>query len=154
MSPYDSPGVYSLLSYTEFAHGLWYPKGGFQTIPDKLQEIATNKYKAKFFHNTPVSKVNVNDDGQAVGITLQDGTVVSADLVVVNADLVYAYNHLLPPTNYAKKIGKEPLTSSTISFYWGLSRKVEKLHVHNIFLAEDYKGSFDSIFKEQTLPKG
>lgn len=29
MSPFDAPGTYSLLQYTELAEGIWYPKGGF-----------------------------------------------------------------------------------------------------------------------------
>lgn len=154
MSPYDSPAVYSLLPYCEFAQGLYYPKGGFQKIPDKIQELATKKYGAKFYHNKPVLKVNIDKNGQANGVTLKDGTVIDADLVVINADLVYAYNNLLPSTNYAKKLADEPLTSSSISFYWGLERKVDQFDVHNIFLAEDYKASFDSIFKRKTLPTG
>ncbi len=40
-------------------------------------------------------------------------------------------------------------------FYWGLDRRLEKelpIH-HNIFLAEDYRGSFDQIFREYRTPK-
>lgn len=69
------------------------------------------------------------------------------------SDLVYAYNKLLPPTKYAKQLGeKSQLTSSSISFYWGLKRKVDELHAHNIFTAENYRASFDDIFKKYTLP--
>lgn len=32
MSPYDAPGTYSLLQYTELAGGIWYPAGGFQKV--------------------------------------------------------------------------------------------------------------------------
>lgn len=32
MSPFDAPGTYSLLQYTELAEGIWYPKGGFHTV--------------------------------------------------------------------------------------------------------------------------
>lgn len=28
MSPFDAPGTYSLLQYTELAEGIWYPIGG------------------------------------------------------------------------------------------------------------------------------
>ena len=34
MSPYDAPGTYSLLQYTEFAEGIWYPEGGFHAVRD------------------------------------------------------------------------------------------------------------------------
>jgi phytoene desaturase (3,4-didehydrolycopene-forming) len=32
MSPYDAPGTYSLLQYTELAEGIWYPIGGFHKV--------------------------------------------------------------------------------------------------------------------------
>ena len=32
MSPYDAPGTYSLLQYTELAEGIWYPIGGFWKV--------------------------------------------------------------------------------------------------------------------------
>lgn len=32
MSPFDAPGTYSLLQYTELAEGIWYPLGGFHKV--------------------------------------------------------------------------------------------------------------------------
>ena len=32
MSPYEAPGTYSLLQYTELAEGIWYPEGGFNKV--------------------------------------------------------------------------------------------------------------------------
>lgn len=32
MSPFEAPGTYSLLQYTELAEGVWYPKGGFHKV--------------------------------------------------------------------------------------------------------------------------
>lgn len=32
MSPFDAPGTYSLLQYTELAEGIWYPVGGFHKV--------------------------------------------------------------------------------------------------------------------------
>jgi phytoene desaturase (3,4-didehydrolycopene-forming) len=73
-------------------------------------------------------------------------------------DLVTTYNRLLPITStqakrYAKYLSNLKQTASTFSFYWGLDRKIEGLEAHNIFLADDYKGSFDQIFHEGQLPE-
>jgi phytoene desaturase (3,4-didehydrolycopene-forming) len=35
MSPFDAPGTYSLLQYTELAEGIWYPIGGFHKVSSK-----------------------------------------------------------------------------------------------------------------------
>jgi phytoene desaturase (3,4-didehydrolycopene-forming) len=32
MSPFDAPGTYSLLQYTELAEGILYPRGGFHKV--------------------------------------------------------------------------------------------------------------------------
>ena len=32
MSPYEAPGTYSLLQYTELTEGIWYPEGGFNKV--------------------------------------------------------------------------------------------------------------------------
>lgn len=154
MSPYDAPAVYSLLQYTEFAEGIWYPKGGFNMVVQKLETIATKKYDATFLYNSPVAKINTEDDNKKVtGITLENGEIIEADAVVCNADLVYAYHHLLPPCKWTKNtLASKKLTSSSISFYWSMKQKVPQLDVHNIFLAEAYKESFDEIFKDNSLP--
>lgn len=154
MSPYDAPAVYSLLQYTEFAEGIWYPRGGFNMVVQKLEAIARDKYGAEFIYEAPVAKINVSDkDKRVTGVTLENGQVLEADAVVCNADLVYAYHHLLPPCSWtAKTLANKKLTSSSISFYWSVSRKVPKLDVHNIFLAEAYRESFDEIFQDNTMP--
>ncbi|GAA5795751.1 hypothetical protein HPULCUR_001113 [Helicostylum pulchrum] len=152
MSPYDAPAVYSLLQYTEFAEGIWYPKGGFNMVVQKLESIATNKYGAKFLYDSPVSKINT-EDRRVTGVTLETGEVIEADAVVCNADLVYAYHHLLPPCSWTMNtLAAKKLTSSSISFYWSMKEKVPQLDVHNIFLAEAYQQSFDEIFNNHTLP--
>lgn len=37
MSPFDAPGTYSLLQYTELAEGIWYPIGGFHKVRMTLE---------------------------------------------------------------------------------------------------------------------
>ncbi|RUS30065.1 Phytoene dehydrogenase [Jimgerdemannia flammicorona] len=153
MSPFDAPGTYNLLQYTELAEGIWYPKGGFHKVVSSLETIANKKFGAQFRYDAPVKQINTAADGKTVtGVTLESGEVIHADAVVCNADLVYAYNKLLPPSNYGKRIGKASFTSSSISLYWGMKRKIPELDVHNIFLADAYKESFDEIFKDHTLP--
>lgn len=78
---------------------------------------------------------------------------ITADIVICNADLAYAYNELLPSTFFAQSLLKRQASCSSISFYWALDRKFSELTAHNIFLAEDYRESFDSIFKKHQIPE-
>jgi len=154
MSPFDAPASYSLLSYAEYAKAVWYPKGGFQTVPAAYEKIA-KEYGATFQYNTTVAKI-LTEEGKGKdnvqGVQLKDGSKIYADVVVSNADLVWTYNHLLPDSAYAKYLQTKEQTCSSISFYWGLSEVVNELGVHNIFLAEQYRESFDEIFKEGKVP--
>lgn len=72
--------------------------------------------------------------------------------MICNADLTYAYNELLPTTRYGTSLSKRETSCSSISFYWALNKQFPELTPHNIFLAEDYKESFDSIFKKHLIP--
>lgn len=105
--------------------------------------------------NTPISQIQLSNDGKrATGIVFQDKSQppLEADVVICNADLTYAYNNLLPTTSYAKSLLKREPSCSSISFYWALDRQFHELSAHNIFLAEDYQESFDSIFKKLQIP--
>lgn len=103
--------------------------------------------------STNISSIKLSaDNGRATGVVLSTGETLEADVVVCNADLVYAYNNLLPPSSHAKSLEKRSASCSSISFYWSVDRIIPELKAHNIFLADEYRESFDSIFKDQSLP--
>ncbi|KAL8820810.1 MAG: hypothetical protein Q9223_001034 [Gallowayella weberi] len=153
MSPFDAPGTYSLLQYTEQAEGIWYPRGGFHMTVAALVKIG-ERLGVKYRLSTSVSSVKLDSTGKrATGVTLENGEIVSADVVIVNADLVYAYTNLLPQTSHSRALQKRSTSCSSISFYWAMDRKISELTTHNVFLAEQYRESFDEIFKQGLMPK-
>lgn len=152
MSPFDAPATYTLLQYAEYAKGVFYPIGGFQTLVAAFEKVA-RQFGANFHYNTSVRRILVeNDDRRVSGIELDNGQKIYADAVVSNADLIWTYNNLLPPSSYAKRLQNKKQTCSSISFYWGLSEIVEELGIHNIYLAQQYRESFDEIFKDGQVP--
>lgn len=42
MSPFDAPGTYSLLQYTELAEGIWYPRGGFNKVRSSITNMTSH----------------------------------------------------------------------------------------------------------------
>lgn len=101
----------------------------------------------------PVASIIVSEQNTVSGIRLESGEELYADIVVVNADLVYAYNHLLPPSPYSRKLIERPASCSSISFFWSFDRVIPELQGHNVFLVHEYRESFDAIFKRHMLPK-
>ncbi|CAL3968104.1 unnamed protein product [Diplocarpon coronariae] len=157
MSPFSAPGTYSLLQYTELAEGIWYPVGGFHAVVQALVGVC-ERLGVEIRLEAPVREVLTSEDGKkTTGVQLESGERLEADLVVINADLVYAYNNLFPNTDsgsqsYAKSLQKRDGSCSSISFYWALSQTIPELETHNIFLADEYRESFDSIFDRQGIP--
>lgn len=151
LSPYDAPATYSLLQYTELAEGVWYPLGGMYAGIQALVNVA-EKLGVKFVYNTPVKKILTNGT-KVLGVQLEDGRPLTADIFVGNADLPYIYKELLPNKAEAKKLEDKLYTCSTIMFYWGVDKEYKQIAHHNVFLGGDYKASFDQIFNEHTLPE-
>ncbi|KAE8216093.1 hypothetical protein CF327_g688 [Tilletia walkeri] len=160
MSPFHAPATYSLLQYAEYAKGIHYPIGGFHAVVAALEKIAREDFGVDFRYGSEkgaVKRIVVDEskgDGWVRGVELENGEVIEADLVVSNADLVWTYNNLLPPSKYARNLRSLAQTCSSISFYWGLSKPLPQLTAHNIFLApsEVYSSSFDDIFQRGQLP--
>jgi phytoene desaturase (3,4-didehydrolycopene-forming) len=82
LSPFDAPATFTLLQYTELAEGVWYPRGGMYAIVTSLTGIAEG-LGARFHYDTTVAQINVADN-RAVGVTLENGEQLQADLVVAN----------------------------------------------------------------------
>ncbi|KAM0430028.1 hypothetical protein ACHAPT_006034 [Fusarium lateritium] len=152
MSPFDAPATYSLLQYTELAEGIMYPKGGFHRVVEGLVTVG-KRLGVEYRLSTSVQSISIDKaSNKANGVILQDGTFLSADIVVSNSDLVYTYNNLLPESSYARSLSEREASCSSISFYWSTSRVIPELKAHNIFLADDYRESFDTIFKRHLIP--
>jgi phytoene desaturase len=150
LNPCEAPAIFSLLQYTELADGIWYPMGGMHQIIKALMGIA-EKHGVQFMYNSPVKQINV-DSRRTSGVTLADGRQLRADVVVANADLAYVYRDLLPNDGTAARLEHKKYGCSVVVFYWGVDKLYPQLGPHNLFLASDYRHSFDPIFKDLTLP--
>jgi phytoene desaturase len=124
--------------------------GGLYAAIQALVNVA-EKLGVKFIYNTPVKQIKTNGT-KILGVILEDGKPMTADIFVGNADLPYIYKELLPDAKEAKKLDKKLYTCSTIMFYWGVDKEYPQIAHHNVFLGGNYKASFDQIFEDHTLP--
>ena len=151
LSPYDSPATYSLMQSTELAGGVWYPMGGMYRISETLTSIA-EKLGVQFMYDAHVERILIEGE-RATGVKLEDGRILTADMVVANADLGYVYRRLLPDRAASARLDRREYGCSTIMFYWGLDRPYPELGPHNLFLNGDYRQSFEAIFKKKGMPE-
>lgn len=150
LSPFEAPATFSMMPYTELAHGVWYPKGGMYSIVQALMKLAVEA-GVEFQFDVPVKQIDVIKD-QARGVILRDGHRLEAEAVLANADLPYVYQNLLPPDGNAERLTRKRFSCSVISFFWGVDKPYEQLPPHTLFLADDYRANFDSIIRELSLP--
>jgi phytoene desaturase len=150
LSPFEAPATFSLMPYTELAHGVWYPKGGMYSVVESLTDLA-RQAGVEFIFNSAVERIETNST-RARGVLLTDGPLLYADVVLANADLPYVYQHLLPEDGMVKALSHKRFSCSVISFFWGVDKTYEVLGPHTLFLADDYRENFESIIRDLSLP--
>ena len=150
LSPFAAPATFSLLAYTELAHGVWYPSRGMYSVVETLVELARDA-GVEFTFGSTVARITTNGD-RARGVRLADGSELRADVVVANADLPYVYQHLLPDARMAATMARKRFSASAISFFWGLDRTYDALGPHTLFLADDYRENFERIERDLGVP--
>jgi phytoene desaturase len=151
LSPFEAPATFSMMPYTELAHGVWYPKGGMYSIVEALMRLARNA-GVEFKFDVTVEKIEVNDT-RTQGVRLSGGEFLQSDLILANADLPYVYNNLLPHDREAERLSKKRFSCSVISFFWGVDKPYPQLPPHTLFLADDYRENFTSIIHDLDLPE-
>jgi phytoene desaturase len=150
LSPFEAPATFSMMPYTELAHGVWYPQGGMYSIVEALVQLAA-RAGVEFEFDVSVERIDVNGS-QARGVVLDDGRHIQADIVLANADLPYVYNNLLPQDSAARRLKRKRFSCSVVSFFWGVDKPYKNLPPHMLFLAEDYRDNFKSIIRDLDLP--
>jgi phytoene desaturase len=150
LSPFEAPATFSMMPYTELAHGVLYPKGGMYSIVETLTDLA-RQAGVEFTFNSPVERIDTNSN-HARGVLFADGSRLDADVVLANADLPYVYQSLLPQDGRAEALTRKRFSCSAISFFWGVDKKYESLGPHTLFLADDYRENFESIDRDLSLP--
>ncbi|HEX9387272.1 MAG TPA: phytoene desaturase family protein [Anaerolineales bacterium] len=149
LSPFEAPATFSMMPYTELAHGVWYPKGGMYRVVETLTDLA-REAGVEFLFNSAVQQINTNAT-HAHGVLLAEGLRLDADVVLANADLPYVYQDLLPQDRMSKALSRKQFSCSAISFFWGVDKTYESLGPHTLFLADDYRENFKRIDRDLGL---
>jgi phytoene desaturase (3,4-didehydrolycopene-forming) len=174
LSPYNAPGVFSLLAATELTDGVWYPIGGFDKVRQSLQKLADEE-GVKTRLGAEVSKIVTeplpDETGSAIkgskatqrvtGVRLENGEFLNADVVVANPDLPCVWEQMIDHETFpeAKKEAERwedaEYSCSVIEFNWCLDETVPDLLHHNVFLSGDYKGSWErpAVVEDFATPK-
>jgi len=147
-SPYETPGIMSMIPTLEMQFGTYFPHGGMRSIVESIYQLGL-RHRVNYRLNEKVTAINY-DGNKATGITTKTGNY-TADVVVSNMDVFYSYDQLLPNLKRPNKILSQEKSSSAIIFYWGIKKQFPKLDLHNIFFGNDYEQEFDALFDKKKL---
>eukprot|EP00531_Pseudo-nitzschia_arenysensis_P006981 CAMPEP_0116154046 /NCGR_PEP_ID=MMETSP0329-20121206/21570_1 /TAXON_ID=697910 /ORGANISM="Pseudo-nitzschia arenysensis, Strain B593" /LENGTH=471 /DNA_ID=CAMNT_0003650997 /DNA_START=147 /DNA_END=1561 /DNA_ORIENTATION=- len=134
--------------------GVFAPIGGFQAVTNAMENLLGEK-GVEIRCETTVTGVT-NEGVWARGNDNEgESEFISADLVIVNADLPYAKESLLMKEN-DNSPPKEPtfdwddnfdFSSGVISFYWSLDKPLDALNTHNVFLSTKSRTEAEASWK-------
>lgn len=151
-TPKNTPALYSLMNYAEIALGTWYPMGGMHEIVKAMVKLAEEK-GVNIKLNEAVKRIEVENKTAQKVIT--DIGEYEADIVIGAGDYNHIESQLLKETdrNYSEKYwNSRTMAPSSLLFYVGVDRKVDKLTHHNLFFDEDFDIHADEIYTHPQWP--
>ena len=152
-TPQNTPALYSLMNYSAFSQGTYYPMGGFHEIIIGLSKLA--KEKGVIINcDSNVEKINVVN-GKVENIVV-NGEKLLFDGVIGSADYHHVEQKLLekPFRNYTTEYWeKREMSPSSLLFYVGLDKKLNNLQHHNLFFDADFDQHAKEIYDNPKWPK-
>ncbi|MFC4355441.1 phytoene desaturase family protein [Chryseomicrobium palamuruense] len=144
-NPYQVPAMYSLVSFSEHEHGVYYLQGGYASLIPLLEK--TLRERGVTIHlSTSVEKV-LTKDGNVTGVRAS-GQETHHSAVVFNGEMPHL-PELLPEVP-ARKFTP---SSSCYLLYFGLNKTYLEQPVHNYLMGPDFKGHMNAVFQTKELPK-
>lgn len=148
------PALYSLMAFSAFKQGTYYPLGGFHQVIRALVKICKD-LGVKFLVNEAVTKINI-ENKKATSINTSNRKSINTDFVIASADYAHVERNLIADQykNYSERYWNEKKFSpSSLIFYLGINKKIKKLIHHNLFFDEDIEEFTKEIYEYKYWPK-
>ncbi|GET24228.1 NAD(P)/FAD-dependent oxidoreductase [Prolixibacter sp. NT017] len=148
-TPFNTPAVFTLLSYTEMEHdGYYNVEGGMYKIVTTLMD-ELKKRGVQFAFDTEI--VDYRADGKKItGLVDGEGKVWNADAYVINADAAWFRGAVLKRPAYSEaKLDKMNWTMAPLTIYLGIKGKLDDMYHHNYFLRKNFEEYAGGIFENK-----
>lgn len=148
----NAPGFLNLLPWVQYGFGLWYIDGGMYVLAREMARLL-DELGGEVCCNTEVTALEPAGARRIGGVGLADGTVVRADVVVSNMEVIPAHERLLhtDPTSMRRFRRFEPACSGLV-LHLGLDKIYDRLAHHNVLFSANQAGHFASVFDNHRLP--
>ncbi len=150
MSPWKCPGLFSILSYTEYKFGIYHTTGGLCAISHGMAKVIEEE-GGGIRLNSPVKEVKF-EGKKALGVELEGGEFIECDDIIMNADYAHMVTSLLGQENQQpEKLAEKKFSCSTFMIYLGLDKIYENEPHHHIIFADDYIQNVKDIGSEKII---
>ena len=152
-TPQNTPALYSLMNYSAFSQGTFYPMGGFHEIILGLSKLAKEK-GVVINCNSNVDKINVVN--RKANEIIVNGEKLLFDGVIAAADYNHVEQKLLdkPFRNYSPEYWENrEMSPSSLLFYVGIDKRLNNLQHHNLFFDTDFDQHANEIYDNPQWPK-
>ncbi|WP_393971788.1 phytoene desaturase family protein [Oxyplasma meridianum] len=151
-TPESIPAVYSMVNYSIFQQGVFYPEGGFGKMVDGIMKLCL-EVGVKFKTGFEVKRSET--DRKRMTKVFSDDKEISGDIFLFNSDYVNADSKVIGDSysNYGKKYWERAnIAPSAILAYCGIKGDIPLEH-HNIFIGKSAKSHYDSLEASETIPE-
>lgn len=151
-TPQNTPALYSLMNYADLRLGTWYPMGGMHMVAKGMADVAKEQ-GVDIQLNQHVTQIEV-ESGKAVAVVTETGRY-ECDVVVSGGDYHHTEQQLLEKKyrNYSEKYwNTRVLAPSSLLFYLGVDKKIEKLLHHNLIFDEPFDLHAEEIYERPQWP--
>ena len=147
MAPAKALALYAVITYMDSIEGVWFPEGGMHAVPRAMAAAAADA-GVDIRYGADVARV-LHGPGKAVtGVRLADGETLSADAVVVTADLPVAYETLLPDLRTPRLARKGRFSPSALVWHLGVKGDLPaSAGHHNIHFGDAWDDAFDDLLE-------
>ncbi len=155
-NPLKATSIFSLITYIEEKHGMWWIRGGTHKFVDALERLF-KELGGQIKLNSEVDKIVVGSKKQVKGVSTSTGDEYDADVVISNADVATTYTQMIDKKfrryNTDGKYKNADYSMSLFMIYFGVKKKYPEMLHHSIVFGKRYKGLLKDIFNKNIVPE-
>jgi phytoene desaturase len=152
-NPFTASAIYTLIPYLERQWGVHFAMGGTAEIVRGLARLIEGQ-NGRLRYGSQVEQI-ITAQRRVRGVRLVSGEMISADIVVSNADSAWTYRKLLPPEARRRwsdrKLERARYSMGLFLWFFGTDKRYDTVAHHTIVLGPRYRELLRDIFKRKVL---
>ena len=164
-SPFRAPATLAVIPYAEFGFGGWYIEGGMYRLAEEMLALA-RRLGVESHVGCGVRRILIEPahahgrrrkSSRAIGVEMDDGRVLKADVIVANSDVVHTYRRMIDAAHRPhwtdRKLDSIDPGGSGMVLLLGVEGTYPQLAHHTKFMPHNYRDDLDSMFERREIPR-